>query len=104
MICAEPYFRECRQKDIDTQFISHLEMILKARKSLGLAMAGDANSGDQITQRMRDIRESNFEDQKKIYLEARVVEQKDWYGNRAKANDHEATIWLIIVAISKIFA
>jgi len=76
MICAEPYFRECRQKDIDTQFISHLEMILKARKSLGLAMAGDANSGDQITQRMRDIRESNFEDQKKNILRHGLLSKK----------------------------
>lgn len=104
MVCAEPYLRECALEDVDRQFILHLELVLRARKHLGAALGGSASSGEQITHRMRDVRQSDIETRKRTYLQDRVTEQRDWYGKRAEANNRAATMWIIAVASSKILA
>ncbi|MCE7000192.1 DUF4231 domain-containing protein [Saccharothrix sp. S26] len=57
-----------------------------------LAMEGDDPSP---TRAMTALRASSFEQRRKVYLDNRVQEQKDWYSARARHNRERALRWRI---------
>ncbi|WP_405950562.1 DUF4231 domain-containing protein [Streptomyces prunicolor] len=47
----------------------------------------------QATAKMREVRESQLESRKAIYLEFRVSDQQAWYEKKAKANEGNSRRW-----------
>ncbi len=79
---------------IDQDFISELQEIRKARPDCQKHFAGvAAASSPPITDFMRRVRESTYEDRKHLYVEQRLCDEKSWYFCNAKLNAGESARW-----------
>lgn len=90
---AEPYDGEKQPEEVNRLFEKHLRDILQNRQWLGAALVHLDGSADQITGRMRDIREQSLEQRKAIYLRDRVEDQQQWYAKKAAGNNSAAMWW-----------
>jgi hypothetical protein len=79
---------------IDQEFILELQEIRTARPECQKHFAGvAAASNPPITDFMRKMRESAYEDRKHFYIEQRLCDQKSWYFRKAKLNAGESVRW-----------
>lgn len=79
---------------IDQEFISGLQEIRKARPECQKHFACvAAASNPPITDFMRTVRASAYEDRKHFYIEQRLCDQKSWYFRKAKLNAGESVRW-----------
>ena len=71
----------------DGGFVESLQEIRVARPSVSSALARQSGpDGSGITDFMRGVREWTFEKRKEFYIDARLRDQKEWYGRKAKKN------------------
>jgi hypothetical protein len=104
---VEPYENSLSAEDADRKFVDKLGEILKSVSKASGSLAKNVGSGQQITNRMREVRQMNIEERKTIYLQQRIKDQKDWYSKKAKYNSDKETMWFwvtIIVELLAIFA
>lgn len=93
----------------DDEFARELDAIRKARSDLQLRVdAARLGTAEQITQRMRDIRELPTEQRRGLYVEERLDEQARWYGGKSHDNRvlAEAFFWTSLAAqlVALVFA
>jgi|SRR5215211_4207982 len=69
----------------DQKFVGELEAILKARSSLHYRV-GASSSTEQITPRMREVRQLPVVQRRDLYVKQRLEEQANWYGDKAEDN------------------
>lgn len=104
---VEPYENSLSAEDADRKFVNKLGEILKSASKAFESLAKSVGSGQQISNRMREIRQMNMEGRKTIYLQERIKDQKDWHCRKAKYNSDKETMWfwvIIIVELLAIFA
>jgi len=104
---VEPYENCLSVEDVDRKFVNKLGEILKSASKASGSLAKSVGSGQQISNRMRKVRQMNIEKRKTIYLQQRIKNQKDWYSRKAKYNSDKETMWFwvtIIVELLAIFA
>ena len=83
----------------EDKFVESLREIRIARPSVTPALGSQSvRDGSSITDYMRSTRAWAFEKRKEFYVEARLRNQKDWYGRKAKENNDrkECTFWTFI--------
>jgi hypothetical protein len=97
MAGSEPYAKSLPDAQADNLFCQELEGILRERSAIGAVLGGPEASADQITQCMRDIRSSDLQSRKEIYLRDRIQNQRAWYGGKAAVNARSSTWWLAAV-------
>jgi hypothetical protein len=78
----------------EKHLVGELEEILRARKDLSLDPA--KSSGAQITSAMREVRGLAFEARKAFYLEHRLLDQVNWYTDRASLHRFRANLWFAV--------
>jgi len=79
---------------IDQDFISELQEIRKARPDCQKHFVSvPAAKNPPITDFMRRLRESTYEDRKHFYIDQRLCDQKSWYFGKAKVNADESVRW-----------
>jgi hypothetical protein len=95
---AEPFPASMAFGDAAGLFQTKLTEILKDRKSLNYSVAGDVNSGAQITDEMRAVRSMSWQERLAVYLKDRIQDQRNWYSNKAKfsENRESAYFWMIL--------
>ena len=94
---AEPYENSLSSEDVDRKFVNELDEILKSAPEAPESLSKGIRSGQQISNRMREIRQINMEGRKNIYLQQRIRDQKDWYNRKAKYNSNKETMWFWII-------
>jgi len=104
MMVAPPFEND---DAVDQRFVVELQEIRKARQDchehLARMVAADVPA---ITDFMREMRMSTFEERKQFYVKQRLGDQKSWYSRKARMNARSgerwfwATVFLQIVAIA----
>ena len=101
---VEPYENSLSAEDADRKFVNKLGEILKSTSEAFESLAKSVGSGQQISNRMREIRQMNMEGRKTIYLQQRIKDQKDWYCRKAKYNSDKETMWFWVTIIVELLA
>jgi len=89
MTCSEPYPSELGSR-VDETFISDLHSLLMERKTFAVKLSGQYDKEQQITNKMRLLRTLDIDERKKIYLSARIDEQRKWYSGKTQINRKSA--------------
>lgn len=93
IIGSEPYKINMDAKQVDEKFVTELNEILEARADVSKSLAKGVGTGQQITDKMREIRKMDLQNRKNLYLKQRVQDQKDWYNKKSRYNSKRETIW-----------
>lgn len=101
---AEPYNSRLSSQEADKKFLRELTEILKSRPDAPKSLAKCIGSGQQISDRMREIRQLDLKERKDIYLQQRIMEQKDWYSRKASYNVRKETTWFWVVLGTEVLA
>lgn len=96
MMKAEPFDGE--DNTADSNFISSLRKILDSNKTFS-SYAMITSEGEQITEKMKEVRENTLLERKKIYKAQRIEEQQVWYQNKAKSNRQCAVFWFGVLIV-----
>lgn len=97
MTKGEPFGSEYSIEEVDKKFIELLKEILDENKAF-LKVTYQDDDGVNITDKMREIRQSSFEDRKSIYINDRVKDQQQWYKSKSAFNKTKSSnlFWTII--------
>lgn len=90
---SAPPFQPQGAADIEPAFIGELDEIKKARSGIDEYLSGHAQSAKPISQFMQDLRAGDLANRKSVYLQDRVLDQKDWYGSKATWNRKQKALW-----------
>lgn len=90
MTNSDPYSIALGSK-ADEIFISNLHSLLLERKAFASRLGGQYNREQQITKRMRNVRDLSAYERKKLYLSERIDEQTQWYSKKTESNRRSAT-------------
>jgi len=101
---VEPYENSLSSEDVDRKFVNKLNEILKLTSKASGSLAKNIGSGQQISNKMREIRQMNIEERKTIYFQQRIKDQKDWYSKKAKYNSDKETMWFWVTIIVELLA
>jgi len=84
----------------DQKFIEELDAIRKARSGLQYRVSARDGSTEQITPRMREVRQMTVEERRDLYVKERLEDQAQWYAGKAEANRVLATrlFWAALAA------
>ncbi len=101
---GEPFVDGKTQEEIEKHFCGILTEILKENgEDLDLTIQ-DENTVMQITNKMREIRNRDFDERKKMYIENRVKDQLSWYQRKSKLNQDAGTKYFRILIICQTLA
>ena len=104
MTCTEPYFNTLPEREVDLQFASDLRKVLEERKYLSYSLDNADATGEEISEKMRQVRKSLVEERKNIYFTERLEDQKKWYSGKANYNKGAKDKWFFAIALSQIIA
>jgi hypothetical protein len=85
MTGSEPFSLETSPK-ADEAFLSSLHSLFKERNEFAANLSIEYDRGNQITEKMRTVRELNIDERKMVYLSDRIEDQYKWYQEKAKNN------------------
>jgi hypothetical protein len=83
MMRAEPY--DIEDVEASHLFIKNLKEVLAERKRLSRDLIPLGND-KHITDKMRSVRNMDFENRKAFYLDERILDQQSWYAAKAALN------------------
>lgn len=89
---GESFGDDLVQPRLDQFFVERINEVTNDLKDLELDPS--AGSTSQITDLMREARESDFEARKALYRDGRVEDQRAWYEKKAAHNKTRARQWL----------
>lgn len=101
---VEPYENTMPIQDADRKFVNKLDEILKSTSKASGSLAKNIEGRQQISNRMRKIRQMNIKKRKTIYLQQRIKDQKDWYSRKAKYNGDKEIMWFWVTMIVELLA
>lgn len=78
-------------------FNENLKKIIGQRKDFYILIGKKYPNENMISEEMVSIRNSSFEDRKKMYLDARVQDQINWYSKKSTENGKYKTATFIIM-------
>lgn len=102
-ICvAEPF--NCADKaQNDTKFTEELRTLLEESKNI--TYFGEyKGSRDQITNKMRDVRDMNLDQRKRIYKLFRLDDQIAWYSKKSKINKRSMNKLFFLIILCQVCA
>ena len=97
-IGADPFPVEVPASEVDALFLDRLRDVLRDITSGGVRLDSAAQPGQgQVTESMREIRQSEWKVRLRTYVEERVTDQVRWYSTEAAKNDRrcEALTWVV---------
>ena len=97
IIRGEPFGSQLSQIDVDKKFENILSQIFETNGKF-LKDVFEEDNRKNISEEMKEIRASDFENRKQVYFEHRVKNQFSWYKNKALYNKKQTSLlfWLII--------
>ncbi len=86
---------EIGMANVDDAFLEEIRSILKDLKDVDLT--APTSTTDQITDKLREMRASPFEDRRSAFAEGRIEDQREWYSRKAAWNATRLHRWTIAV-------
>lgn len=88
-MCAEPYELNLSLDEARHLFLCEIEEMMRQEKRVFDRFEYSKLNSCAIasTESMIAVRDSSWEDKKELYLSRRVIDQKNWYSNKSKANE-----------------
>jgi hypothetical protein len=96
---AEPYEDVDDLQKVKAKFRNLLRNILSEHSDLASDFAGIDATGDQITDKMCELRAQGVESRLAAYKKDRISEQRDWYSKKAASNRRHARFWFTVFVI-----
>ena len=98
MTCAEPYFHGVPAQEADNDFASSIDRSLSEASIISDCLSVQDGSAVQISPSMRQLRSASLDVRRTAYLKYRIMDQKVWYGIKAKSNHkHDQMAGVIIL-------
>jgi len=94
MTCADPFARNLNLREADGQLCKTLDRVLMENRAVGGALGGIDGADEQVTARMREIRQLGTTERLRVYLISRVRDQREWYAAKALDNRRTSGRWL----------
>jgi hypothetical protein len=84
----------------DQKFIEELDAIREARSGLQFRVGTLGEGAEQITPRMREVRQKPVEERRDLYVKERLDDQAGWYGRKSEDNRRLANrlFWAALAA------
>jgi hypothetical protein len=95
MTQTSPYGHSLSPKEADGIFTEQMGQVLRMPRIQHAILAAEEATSDQITPRMREIREMPTAMRKLLYMRERVKDEQVWYASKAKANARKGSRMLI---------
>jgi hypothetical protein len=83
--------------DVDRGLVDQLHEVVRVLP--GTHLVPDDPAGQQITDAMRQLRASPLSERREAYRSGRIVDQKSWYGQRARENESGLQRWSIALIL-----
>ena len=96
---SDPYHQT--DTDIETKFISDLHEVANERKQFTASLGGSLANKKLVSDRMREIRELPFVDRKALYVQDRIIDQRDWYANKSTSSRRVGNIWFAGILVAQ---
>jgi hypothetical protein len=93
MMRAKPFSNEASESEVDKAFTHGLADILGSRRELSISQSDISQTGQQITDEMRTIRQSSLGHRRDLYLKERIQDQRSWYSMRARESEVRQNRW-----------
>lgn len=104
MMRAEPFDDADARETVDEKFTRSLREVLFEGANLTLTLPNTISSARQITDRMREVRLSELDARKAIYVRDRIDDQQGWYYSKSSANASREELWFWLVAGAQLLA
>ena len=101
--CADPYSGSVSSCEIDKRFIVDIGNIWKERGPLILTRKSGA-PGSEISHVMREARVLSLRDRISMYVKCRILDQKEWYREKATASSSAENISFTFVIVAQFVA
>lgn len=98
MMNAEPFNDTEKQKNIE-KFSNLLEELLMENKGISTQLCGDTSKMAQLTSKITEVMDMDFEVKRAIYLDERIKEQRDWYTDKSSNNYKSSKFYFIALCI-----
>lgn len=90
MMCHPPFEEQSRA---DREFFDALGAVRGLARDLDASELGDPSKRQQISARMRAVRDSTLLERRDTYVSERLSNQIEWYEKKAKQNREKAESW-----------
>lgn len=87
MTCVEPFERGISAKEADERFSESLRDILQEKQQLSMSLGGDLGCAEQITAKMRSLRDQDLQTRLRSYTICRLADQREWYSRESEKNE-----------------
>jgi hypothetical protein len=101
MMRAEPFASDAT---CDREFTQQLTAAREERPELPLAIGRLTRSAQQITNRMREVRQQPLPERRAFYLTDRLDDQATWYQQKATAAQRSAMLWFVLGLLAQVAA
>lgn len=78
------------------EFRQQLRGILESNRSIGERIPPKSAANDQVSSQMQETRASSLHERKLLYLNMRILDQREWYKQKAIRNRNARRIWIAI--------
>ncbi|WP_342154602.1 DUF4231 domain-containing protein [Methylorubrum sp. SB2] len=96
MTRAEPY--NVPDADADRNFLSNLKVLVSTNHQLTSSTLPVSNA-EEITSKMREIRNNSLVERVKLYMDSRVEDQRKWYISKSSYNKTMSRVWLSVIIL-----
>ena len=104
MTGADPYPLSLTGPEVDRKFITDLREMAENQSQAALGLGSEFSDRPQITARMREVRNVPMEQRLQIYRAARIRDQREWYGNKARKSQIVANRYFVVIQTSQALA
>jgi len=101
MTGAIPYPASLPTAEADRKFVTDLQAMVREQGQAALALGGEFSDRPQISARMREVRSGSLESRRKVYVTARIEDQRKWYGAKARKSQRVANRYFVLIQISQ---
>lgn len=101
---APPYESGANHVNVDAQFLSDLSEIRRARPGIDEYLAGADAGAAEITDYMRRVRALPVGKRREFYLQERLLDQRTWYEDKARACRRSKVVYFWVVASLQVIA
>lgn len=92
MMAAEPFEHPADTAQATAKLAERLHELISLQNLNTAALLYDLDASEQATEKMKSVREADFEDRKAKYLADRIDNQSTWYKRKASRNKRASSL------------
>lgn len=94
---AEPFTNVPNVELAKSEYFKRIKKIHTEHRGLSEHFVVDENHGQQLTNRMQQIRQSSVSERLSAYRTERIKNQREWYTRKARFNKLKARFWILVL-------